>query len=381
MKMTCSSNSPAHRKAWIAASCLAILAFILGEGREVQGNAGYVVGVKGGVMPLDSSDIELVEEVMLITTTRSNLLDDDAVYLNVESTFLFKNTSGGAVKIRMGFPEQVSTWEEYDYEEDEVAVDDVVAMVGFTVTVDGKPIEHEVIPAEKNEELDLEYDRYYVWSVSFAPGQTRKVVTSYVDHCLSDDFGEPSEIPIAPLDFNYVLRTGKLWKGKIGKFTLRLDPGDRICFLTECMVPTGEYDIPSVDYRDDPLSLDMSWVPSIGKAYPVIVEDENRAMEITWNLEDFDPDDDIWLPIVPISHVRSHLFDVMKNVDLDSLTRAELDEFRYTLLALSGVALEGEWRDHFEKKNWYVVDPNMTVMDLPDEVALLHWDVVKLLEE
>ena len=68
----------------------------------------------------------------------------------------------------------------------------------------------------------LDYPGYVVWKQTFLPGQTQVVHCDY-------PMGQPREVyprrPFKGVVFQYVVRTGALWKGKIGEATIDLDLG------------------------------------------------------------------------------------------------------------------------------------------------------------
>lgn len=71
---------------------------------------------------------------------------------------------------------------------------------------------------------NFEYPGYIVWQQTFAPGQTQTVHCDY-------PMGQPRHVypgrPFEGVVFEYVVRTGALWKGKIGEATINLDLGPR----------------------------------------------------------------------------------------------------------------------------------------------------------
>jgi hypothetical protein len=90
----------------------------------------------------------------------------------------------------------------------------------------------------------FKYPGYVVWEQTLAPGQTQAVHCEY-------PMGQPQRLfpnrPFKGRVFEYVVRTGALWKGKIGEATINLDLGPG-AFDPESI--TSDHEGITMTYRD-----------------------------------------------------------------------------------------------------------------------------------
>jgi len=166
----------------------------------------------------------------------------------VRCEFVFKN-DGPATVVSMGFPEK--SWGD---------VGPIVrsGMGGFKSWVDGEPFATKFVPSRKS--LDggpREYKAWHVKDVPFGAHQTRTVVNEYDSGLGMDSMGGRF--------FNYILRSGKSWKGKI---------------------------------REALIEVDVSEIPPCWKVSGGPPGSRVRGeSKITWTLRDFEPDADVTLYI------------------------------------------------------------------------------------
>ncbi len=167
-----------------------LTAFMIGLPLNVARADDAMVGAVGyGVMPLDNDQIEMVSEVVEVW-----LYGPSA---EVEATFDFHNM-GKATEVLMGFPQEKGREGRGDSPE----------LEDFKAYVDG--VEVEVTFKEQVEpRKGLDFAGWYTFKVAFAPGQTRVVRNTYR--------GAHTYVSDGCRFFNYVLRTGGLWKGPIGQ--------------------------------------------------------------------------------------------------------------------------------------------------------------------
>jgi len=164
-----------------------ILVLLLAPARSVSADAAPMQMVGGSVMPVDNPQVVMAAE-------RVDIWPYPDVrgfwgYTRVEATFTFRN-DGPAADVLMGFPSEKAYWPE-----------DAV----FNVLVDGveTPAEfvRQEIPAG-----EITFASWQVFTVPFAAGQTRTVTIEYIGG---------NTYP--GLTFRYVLHTGALWLGPIGR--------------------------------------------------------------------------------------------------------------------------------------------------------------------
>lgn len=162
-------------------------------------NDSAVLGVGGTVTALeDKTPVRMVSEHVKV----------DFGSRTVEAEFVFRNGSATAEQVLMGFPEEGSgdiqppSGERGSYFE------------SFQSWVDGQPAKTELWKAEASVEEQF-YKQWWTKTVSFAPGQTRRVRNLYRTRYSSDT--------VAHRRLYYVLGTGKPWAGTIGSAKVVFD--------------------------------------------------------------------------------------------------------------------------------------------------------------
>jgi len=199
-----------------------------------------------GVFPVHSSDVTMLEESVEIRLS-SPYPDSWPIYSQVTCQFVFRNESGSSVDVEMAFPASVR--------EDEFTERGDTRIHDFRASVDGQELDVSLEPASSGpEDAPPEYDWWYVFTVPFAPGETRTVCNAYWVKNLTNSIGQ--------VRLAYVLRTGRYWKGPIGRATVTVHLG-----------PVRPYQI-------------MSLVPNRWVFSP-----DGRTT--TWTREDFEPSYDL----------------------------------------------------------------------------------------
>lgn len=226
---------------WTRLFILCLLVLKIGLPLNIVQADDSIVGTVGyGVVPLDNDQIEMISEVVEVWLHRS--------YAEVKATFTFHNT-GEATEVLVGFPQGKGR---------EGRLGDSPELKDFKAYVDG--VEVEVTFKEQVEpEKDLDFAGWYTFKVAFAPGQTRVVRNTYR--------GAHTYVSDGTCFFNYVLRTGGLWKGPIGR-------ADIIVHLQDGL--TWE---------------DFNLLPAGGEFYSVVQPSGYRLVEdkILWHFEDIEP--------------------------------------------------------------------------------------------
>ncbi|MCG0275199.1 MAG: hypothetical protein L5655_03415 [Thermosediminibacteraceae bacterium] len=152
-----------------------------------------------GVYPLRDEDIVMVSEYVNIKVKSGY----------AECVFEFKNT-GKAREVLMGFPAEMEGDEE---EETRLKVEE------FKAFQDGVeiPVKLEKGVAPENEKaLGLPaYKSWYTFTVKFKAGETVKIKNTYRFH--------PTVFSTGDVQIGYILKTGALWKGHIGKARVVFD--------------------------------------------------------------------------------------------------------------------------------------------------------------
>ncbi len=193
--------------------------------------------------------------VRMVSETVKVRLSDKAARVHCE--FTFKN-EGKQCAVKMGFPEQSAASGEGG----------LGILYGFRSWVDGKPVKctYKRGKEQSAHEYESSRDSWYVKDVPFEAGQTRKVVDEYSSglDVSANSMQTSYEIPWS---FTYVLRTGRNWKGTIGKATIILDVS-----------------------RVDEVHYEIVRSP----AGSVRAKDT-----LTWTFTDFEPTEDISIDLVP----------------------------------------------------------------------------------
>ncbi|HVP36255.1 MAG TPA: hypothetical protein VMT04_04605 [Terriglobales bacterium] len=153
------------------------------------------------VWPVESRDIEMVAETVLVQPGKNGW--------DANCVFILRNT-GEATEVQIGFPDMTDEGPGADTTKGTIQ--------NFGCFVDGKEVvvEHRAgipNPIDPN----LRYPFAFVWSTSFERGQIRRVVNTYVFKGVLISDGSHQLI--------YMLRTGSLWKGKIGNAFIQFDMG------------------------------------------------------------------------------------------------------------------------------------------------------------
>ncbi|MDO8684794.1 MAG: DUF4424 family protein [Armatimonadota bacterium] len=205
-------------------------------------NDTAMIGAGGTVEPMRQHDsIRLIKE-------RVDVRLMGLRPAKVRCEFLFKNEGKSPVTVKMGFPVHASG---------DVRPIKSTNLRNFRSYVDGKPIKTRFAQARPTTES--QYKAWYVKNVSFAPGQTRKVVDIYGSP-LGDAFIRTNRIDHF---FHYILTTGRNWKGPIGEAVI---------------------------------AVDISYMP---KGYVLEAARPNnyflRGSRLTWTMRNFEPNENIGL--------------------------------------------------------------------------------------
>lgn len=167
-----------------------------------------------GVFPTGETEVEMVAEEVTIDLLTSG--PSPGVEAKATCVFTFRNTSAQPAEVLMGFPGEYSE----QYREENLGGQGYAATVrDFTAAVDGTevPVTLETGTLGPEEESQL-FASWYTFPVSFAPDQTRVVVNTY-------RFVSPGN-SIGDVYLSYVLRTGRYWKGGIGRAKVTVRLGD-----------------------------------------------------------------------------------------------------------------------------------------------------------
>lgn len=216
--------------------CLLAICFLC-ISTSAYANDSAVYGVGGAIQPMEEhSSIRMVRERVDV-----KLYPEHA---EVRCEFDFKNESK-ATTVKMGFPE--SAW-------GDVSAPKKSMFTYFRSYVDGKLVRTKLATSKPSDA----YGDYRIWhlkNVPFAAGQTRAVTDKY-----TSQLGGMSD---GTQFFSYILRTGKTWRGKIGRAVIVVDVSPIV----------RDYVIQSISPKEYSM----------------------RGNKITWVLRDFEPKEDIFI--------------------------------------------------------------------------------------
>lgn len=223
-----------------------------------------VSGQGNTIMPRTSTDVSMDAETVTIESKTNEFL--------VNAEFFMTNRSALPVKERVGFPVVDARYGWYMKDSFTVVVKSGVSPDAEFIStpcelemrVQSTPTREAWLEARQEAER-LNYPGYVVWEVSWAPNETKVIRVSY----------SMGEMPffnglVAGCSLSYVVRTGALWKGPIGKadITIHFKEGDfaRSVFLS------GKQRVTSFPEQ-------ARWVdPGV----------------VTWHFENWEPTEDIW---------------------------------------------------------------------------------------
>lgn len=253
----------------------------------------YVRFGPGGVVPMNNDDIQMVRETIrfYVPSRRSNQ-DGSKVVVSVK--YEFRNHTTKSLQIDMGFPVGRDYREQYAQREGLLKRTRPNPISQFNVIIDGRKIPSRLVQGKKQssfKEGDFSgvspknqsdiarkevqndpphFDRYYVWKISFKPGQTKTVTNRYIYDTRAGIYEKYNEL-------RYVLRTGAAWKGKIEEAVIQLDLSER-------------YQICAQNDDDNEKCVKPVKIEGVKAIYRKLKK--GRA-EFRWKLKDIEPKNDI----------------------------------------------------------------------------------------
>ena len=176
---------------------------------------GFFAGEGETVWPVDSKEIEMVAETVIV---KPGITGWDA-----DCIFILKNT-GNETVAQVGFPDMV--------EEGDGADTNKGTIENFRCFVDSEEVQVEHKLAVQNLlKPELNYPFAYIWKMSFKKGQIRKITNTYSFKGIGISDGSVSLI--------YILKTGSLWKGTIKSAVIEFDLGKFDPELCYSIKPSG----------------------------------------------------------------------------------------------------------------------------------------------
>lgn len=224
-----------NRRSILTAASIILLAIAVVPMRANDSEA-YLVG--GALVLKKSTSISMESEELTISPER------------VRVRYRFRNRSASPVDTRVAFP--IAS---FAIPEEMGSVEDFVASIGFTVTVEGRPIAVEHTVRQSSDSIEVMFH----WPMRFPAKSTIGVEHEYrarggyilpdgreepafwrrfaADYCVpSATLAKMRSRPGSAQPVPYILRTGANWVGPIGHFRLVVELGDADLLA---MCPTG----------------------------------------------------------------------------------------------------------------------------------------------
>ncbi len=184
-------------RGWMLA--LGVMLLLLAFPGSVAADDAVLGRIGEAVQPIHSSQVRMVEEDVYIKVYPTRC--------EVTATFRFRN-DGPGTSILVGFPEG-------SLNGDEPGVD--TTLHEFSATVDGQPVQviREVGLQPDQNPRAYDYPSWLTWEMQFSAGQTREVRNTYWVTNSYDSQGW--------VETGYVMTTGSLWHGPIGRAKLTVE--------------------------------------------------------------------------------------------------------------------------------------------------------------
>ncbi len=230
-------------------------------------DGAFSIGPQGGtIYPENNEHIEMLEEEVIYDEATGQFI----------TTFLFRNTSGEAQSVIIGFPVAPSEDSELFYSNnipsDDELMNEIKNTFKFETWVDEEYISRELWEIGKGNK----YKFAFTTTVTFKPNQIRKVVNRF-----NQGFGYGGSNTGSNFSrIMYILRTGAFWKGNIGKAKIIF----KLNTENELKKTGPKYDL----YQNHLFSYRKGW-----KSNKTPVSIDSITNTITWEFKDFEPDFDI----------------------------------------------------------------------------------------
>jgi hypothetical protein len=216
-----------------------------------HGNAGFFSGYGQDVQLIDSKDVQMISEDILITPSPVTVLTNGKALTQAKADYVclfkLKNLSTNSLDIQVGFPLDSESFQApyYNFNHGEVTND-----YHFLVLEGSKT--YSVSFSREDKEKTLK--SIFLWDMSFTNGESKELRITYTMP-FSMGVGETAKDPGKSFrypktwyqyfetclteGFGYVTETGKSWKGKIEHARFRVDLRNEEAFLSQHGMPEG----------------------------------------------------------------------------------------------------------------------------------------------
>jgi len=240
-----------------------------------DGSVYYNINTQS-VVPINNNTIRMAEETVIFK--------DD----KVATDFTFINDSNTIENATIGFPVLYDLdregWGQYPGSVTKLSDDERLKKIEnyfhFKSYLNGREIERKLVKADPTNPNDKSDNYAYVFDVSFKPNETINIKNEYTVRTIAHQGSNLLE----SWAFEYILTTGKLWKGTIGKVHISVSIPLSNPYVIESDNPLVFYFIES-KYFSLPRAYTISVAP---KGYRTVYN--KPYLELIWDFENLEPD-------------------------------------------------------------------------------------------
>ena len=219
-----------------------VTVFLLVAAAEINADSSSLFRFGGTVQPIDNNNVRMAEEKVDIEVYGG--------WSKVRCEFIFKNDSGDAQNVLMGFPASM-----FGAEGEVPEIDETTRLRNFKAYDEGLEKRAKLEKSSSKNAQPGGIAEWYTWDVHFEAGQERKIINTYK----IQNYSAPWERRTG-----YILETGAPWKETIGKAVITFELMD--------ISPSNMYE----EYTEP-------------KGYKV---DKNKVI---WEMKNFEPKENVIL--------------------------------------------------------------------------------------
>lgn len=312
--------------------------------QSAKANDSVFYGYGANVYPVHQADIKMDYE--LLTITVNDAADPAQKRINVDVHFVFRNL-GAEKTVTVGFTEWAGAGDISESEALTTAHD-------FATSVDGIPVE--AVPqllAKENTEYGFE--RVHLWRMHFEEGQSRTVHNTY--------WLRASQNVERDWWTGYILKTGGLWAGSIGRIDVFVKARERVVDYAhgDRWNDPPQYWMPFVPYPEEYSEFHaVNWKPN----HDIRIESNQLKDNMLYRrtfAQKFNHAEREKAVRERRALIRSYIAG-LSDEQLSTCSRNELQSYINGIFATYGREFQSpEWSKFFTAKWWY--DPNPAFRD------------------
>jgi hypothetical protein len=364
-----------------------------------RGNAGVFSGFGQDIQLIDSKDVQMVSEDILIRPGSAKITSEGKTY-DVEKAdyvcaFTLKNLSGHPVAVQVGFPLDSQFFNRPDYNTD--YLQQITNDYHFVV-LEGQ----QSYPVRfSREDKDKEFKSIFLWDMAFKAGESKELRISYTMPFSMGAGGSGKEYCMYAKPwyryfencfaegFGYVTETGKSWTGKIGHARFRVDLRAIETLLNQRGPPEGGHPSAEMEARleKEEKEFDARFTPSLDEkakerwaeqrkqmkeervaSFPIAKPPVFREVSlagwkeatdgsIVWDLKDYTPGNPITVTynfVFCIPQTRDDTKQLIEKTFKNNLTDDDAQDLEDIIRAFYGVKVNNPRVAAFlENQKWY----------------------------